>query len=225
MLTAEGLMVAGMKPVASGCSAVNGAWRNADALAIQGVSPVSLPYEWINPYAFKDFLSPHLASRSEHCHVSLDRILETYRRVRERADVIVAEGAGGWLSPLSDTLDVADLASALGLEVIMVVGVRLGCINHARLTERQIRNSAVPYAGWVANCVDPHFSATEETIHSLENYLGSKPLCRIEFEPYDEGERTTSNNHWNRSEILRHVLPSARMRSCVDSADCGPRAI
>jgi len=176
-------------------------------LALQARATVELPYDWVNPYAFREPIAPHLAAREEGVDISLETILTQFRRIKAKVDCVVVEGAGGWLCPVSSTLDIADIARALGLPVILVVGMRLGCISHARLTDRSIRASGVPYAGWVANDIDPLFIRRDETVETLTAFLGQRPLAEIgfmkPFSSFDEGQ----NNHWNRSEILRRMLP------------------
>lgn len=207
VLAEEGICVGGMKPVASGGLWVSGQWRNEDALLLESLGSVALPYDWVNPYAFQLPVSPHLAARLEGRQVSLEAIMAQFRKIEAKVDSVVVEGAGGWLCPLSQTLDIADLAKALGLPVILVVGIRLGCINHARLTERMVFASGVPYAGWVANFIDPEFTAGDETVETLTRFLGQKPLIEIGFKAEFPGFDQTPNNLWNRGEILRRMLP------------------
>lgn len=207
VLAASGLRVGGMKPVAAGGDWFAGAWRNEDALLLDAYASVRLPYESINPYAFRQPISPHLAAIEEGREVCLETVLSEFEKIQSEVDCVVVEGAGGWLCPLSHSLDIADLAQALDLPVILVVGIRLGCINHARLTERLIRDAGVSYAGWVANFIDPEFTYREETVETLVGFMGRSPLAEVgyntEFLGFDQGQ----NNHWNRDEILRRVLP------------------
>ncbi|WP_446811652.1 dethiobiotin synthase [Methylomonas sp. 2BW1-5-20] len=144
----QGLTVAGMKPVAAGCVWRDGVLQNSDALMLQAYASQLLPYDRINPYAFELAVSPHLACGD--VEVRLEVIGDAFDRLRQQADIVLVEGAGGWYSPLSRTLDNAALAHALGLPVILVVGIMLGCINHARLTVQALRQSGLPFAGWVA---------------------------------------------------------------------------
>jgi dethiobiotin synthetase len=206
-LKSEGLHVGGMKPVASGCELSEGLWRNEDAVILRSVSSVPLPYEWVNPISFIPPISPHLAAKLENRTISLEEIRTAFSLIASQVRVIVVEGAGGWLSPLGSGLDVAAVAKDLGLPVILVVGIRLGCINHARLSIRHIRESGIPFAGWVANCVQPDLLMAQETIASLAELLMEEPLVTLGFEPELNRKNSPSNNHWNRGEILRHVLP------------------
>lgn len=147
-LRSDGFRVAGMKPVAAGCEWRDGKLVNQDALLIQQNAGMVLEYEQVNPYAFAMPASPHLACGG--VVVSPELIIAEYKRLERQADLVLVEGAGGWLSPLSVTLDNAMLAKAMGLPVLVVVGVRLGCINHARLTFQVIRQAGLSLAGWVA---------------------------------------------------------------------------
>lgn len=207
VLGALGFRVGGMKPVASGGGWVEGEWRNEDALSLNACASVTLPYEMVNPYAFRQPISPHLAALQEESEVCLETVRTQFQKIQSQVDCVVVEGAGGWLCPLSHSLDVADLAQAIGLPIILVVGMRLGCINHARLTERLIRESEVTYAGWVANFIDPEFTARDETMETLIGYMGQRPLAEIGFCEGSQGFDQSQNNHWNRGEILRRVLP------------------
>jgi dethiobiotin synthetase len=206
-IMAAGIRVAGMKPVASGGHWVSGQWRNEDALHLASLASLKLPYEWVNPYAFNQPIAPHLAARHEGRTICIDTIRAQFRKIESEVDAVVVEGAGGWLCPLDEGLDISDLACDLALPVILVVGIRLGCINHARLTDRAIRSTQVPYAGWVANFIDPEFTARDETVETLTGFLGRKPLGQVGFKIPDSRVECSQNNHWNRGEILRRLLP------------------
>jgi dethiobiotin synthetase len=157
-LRAEGRRAVGMKPVASGCERTSQGWRNEDALALQAASAPSHAYDLHNPYALPEATAPQLAARRAGVMVALPRLLEAYARLAADADVVVVEGAGGWLAPLADGLEQSQLARALGLPALLVVGVRLGCLNHARLSERAIAADGVALAGWIGNALDPEFA-------------------------------------------------------------------
>ena len=144
----QGKVVVGMKPVAAGCQWRDGRLKNADAELIQQNAGLELAYQQVNPYAFALPVSPHLAC-GDTC-VNLTTILAASRQLQNQADILMVEGAGGWLSPLSRELDNADLARVLGLPVILVVAMRLGCINQARLSCQSIHLAGVVCAGWVA---------------------------------------------------------------------------
>lgn len=151
LLQNRGLKAAGMKPIASGCDWLDGQWQNEDALALMAQSDVSLPYATVNPYAFQPAIAPHIAAARVGTEVSLSVIRQQFEAIKQQADAVVVEGAGGWLVPLNDTDTMADLATELDLPVVLVVAIRLGCINHALLTVESIQQKGLKLAGWVAN--------------------------------------------------------------------------
>ncbi len=161
----QGKTVVGMKPVAAGCVMQDGQLKNADALMLQAHASVDVAYELVNPYAYELPVSPHIAGSNNP--VELDKVLASYDVLSRKADVILVEGAGGWLAPINYHQDISDLAKALALPVIMVVAIRLGCINHSKLTYQAIRQSRLPCAGWIANCTDPAMLAREENIQTI----------------------------------------------------------
>jgi dethiobiotin synthetase len=169
----------GMKPVASGCAQTASGPRSDDALLLQeyGSQPAP-PYEQINPYALPRPIAPHLAARHAGVDICLERIVDTVNRVREQADFVIVEGVGGWCVPLNARETVDDLARALGLPVILVVGIRLGCLNHALLTAAAIERGGSTLAGWIANRVDAATECAEENIASLQERL-SAPLLGV----------------------------------------------
>lgn len=171
-----GNSVIGLKPVASGCMVKNGRLVNLDALLLQEHSTLKLDYHSINPYAFELAVSPHIAGKDNP--VELDVIVNSFKAIKERAQIILVEGAGGWYSPLNENQDNRDLAEALGLPVILVVAIKLGCINHAILTCHAIKASPVSCAGWIAVCVDSNELCIEENIATLKKRLDS-PLLGI----------------------------------------------
>lgn len=175
----QGHRVAGMKPVASGATPSADGLRNEDALALQRASSKPPDYELVNPYCFEPPVAPHIAARRAGMSIELDRILDAWRRLAARTDRVVVEGVGGWLVPLDRHHTVADLAQALGLPVILVVGLRLGCINHALLTAQSIRRAGVPFAGWVANGLDPAMAETEANIAAIGSRLEAPLLAEV----------------------------------------------
>lgn len=164
-----GRVALAMKPVSAGCCWQDGQWQNDDAVLLRRHSSLHLFYDLVNPYAFEQPVSPHLAANG--VDVDLKVIRAAYSHLCERADVVLVEGAGGWLSPLSDDLDNQGLATALALPVILVVGMRLGCINHARLTYQSIRDSGLRCVGWIANRVDPDMEAVEGNLSYLRQAI------------------------------------------------------
>jgi dethiobiotin synthetase len=176
---AQELSVVGMKPVAAGCEMIDGRLKNEDALLLQQHASIALEYEEINPYAFEMPVSPHLADNGDV--VKLDKIVQSFERLKNKADVVIVEGAGGWLAPLNHQSDIADLAETLQAPVIMVVAIRLGCINHARLTFQAIQASNIECAGWLAMCVDPAMQKQAENIETLKNKISAPFLGELPF--------------------------------------------
>ena len=180
---AEGLSVAAMKPVASGCVlTAEGELINDDVqrlVAVTGQTDLAL----MSPYRFQPPISPHLAARQAGVVVSIERIVNNCQQLRAQVQRVAVEGAGGWLAPLSDSLSMEDLACALGLPVILVVGVRLGCISHALLSARAIRAAGLPLAGWVANCLDPGMLVLEDNLVTLRQQLEAPCLLTLPYAP------------------------------------------
>ena len=175
-----GLSTAAAKPVASGCEQTAAGLRNDDALALLGQCSLRLDYVEVNPFAFAPAIAPHLAAREAGVELSVARLHPAVQRVLAHgADFTVVEGAGGWRVPLAGRETLADLAVALGLPVILVVGVRLGCINHAVLTAEAIAHDGLHLAGWVANIVDPQTSRLEENLATLAERLPAPCLGRV----------------------------------------------
>lgn len=173
---AQNLTVATMKPVAAGCEQIDGNWCNEDALILQAASNMNLSYQEVNPIALPLAVSPHLAAAAAGVTIEIPPLVARANKLAVRADLLLVEGAGGWLAPIDARRTMADLAVALGYPVILVVGMRLGCLNHALLTHRSILASGLPFAGWIANCVDPQMSALDENLTTLGSRLGSDPL-------------------------------------------------
>lgn len=170
-LRGRGLRAAGMKPVASGCVCSGGEWRNEDALALQAAGEPGLAYADINPFALEHPLAPELAARDAGIEVALPPILDAHARLAAQADAVVVEGVGGWAAPLSASLMQADLVRALQLPVVLVVGLRLGCLSHALLSARAIAADGVALAGWIASHVDPSMERVADNIAMLRERL------------------------------------------------------
>ncbi len=166
-LRGHGLRAVGMKPVASGCERIDGEWKNADALALQAAGEPGIAYADINPFALEHPLAPELAARDAGVDVTLDPILAAYARLAQQADALVVEGVGGWAAPLSASLMQADLVRALRVPVVLVIGLRLGCLNHALLSARAIAADGVHLAGWIASQVDPDMQRVDDNIAML----------------------------------------------------------
>lgn len=180
---AQGRVVIGMKPVASGCEQHNGELRNEDALLIQEQSSILLPYQDINPYAFAPPVSPHIAAKQAGRTIDLDVVIAKYRQLEKQADIVIVEGVGGWLVPLNEQEDVADLAERLDLPVIVVVGMRLGCLSQAKLTFAAIRQKGLACHGWIASCVDPDMRMLDENIQTLCQVATMPLLAVFPYEP------------------------------------------
>lgn len=166
-LQAHGHRVLGMKPVASGCELTPEGLRNEDALRIQAQGSFPVPYEQVNPYALASPIAPHIAAAQAGIEIRSEQIQGAYRRLQERADLVLVEGIGGWRVPLGPGLYLSDLARVLELPVILVVGLRLGCLNHALLTAESISAQGNTLAGWVANQIDPQMPALRENLDAL----------------------------------------------------------
>jgi dethiobiotin synthetase len=175
-LVRHGARVAVMKPVAAGALTTPGGLRNEDALALAAAANVRADYATINPYCLQAPISPHLAAGEAGVTIAIQPILERFARLAASADVVIVEGAGGWLTPIGAGTTMADVASALGVPVLLVVGLRLGCLNHAQLSARAIVASGLPLAGWIANHIDSHFERMTENLATLRALLGSEPL-------------------------------------------------
>ena len=172
----QGLTVLGMKPVAAGCAWQDGVLKNQDALLMQSHASVRQDYALINPYAFEKAISPHLACAETT--IQPDVIEHSFKRLQAEADCLLVEGAGGWCSPLSSDLTNAQLAQYLDLPVILVVGLRLGCLNHADLTMQAIKHSGRTCAGWIGMVIDPVMQSLQANIDYLQNKMES-PLLGV----------------------------------------------
>ena len=170
---------AGMKPVASGAEPTPAGLRNDDALALMAASGVKTEYADVNPFVFAEPTAPHLAAAAEGVTIGWGVIGAAFERLRRRASRIVVEGVGGWLVPLGSDYDVEALARDFKLPVILVVGLRLGCINHARLTERAVLASGCPMAGWIANHLSPGFSRAADNVETLRRTLRTPMLAEV----------------------------------------------
>jgi dethiobiotin synthetase len=189
----QGLVTAAMKPVASGCEHTSAGLRNDDALRLQGQATLDIDYSTLNPYAFAPAIAPHIAARQAGISIDLPRLVETYASLAARADVVVVEGAGGWYVPLDAQHSMADLARDLALPVILVVGMRLGCINHALLTAAAIRTEGLPLTGWVANTIDPDMPCLVENLHTLQQTIHAPCLGVIPHRPCDDADTVASH--------------------------------
>ena len=177
----RGLRVAGMKPVAAGAALHGETWRNEDAEALYAAASVRAPWEWVNPYCFAPSIAPHIAAQQAGVRIEPARISAAFDELRARADRIVVEGAGGLLVPLNEDVDMADVAGLLGLPVVLVVGMRLGCLNHALLTAEAIAARGLKFAGWVANSIDPGMAEVEANLALLEQRIAAPCIGHLAY--------------------------------------------
>ena len=169
-----GLRATALKPIAAGAYERDGVWHNEDADQLDAAASVLLPPEIRTPFLLKEPAAPHIAAALEGVTLDMARIVDCYEAACERADAVVVEGVGGFRVPLTATEDTADLAVALGLPVVLVVGMRLGCISHALLTAEAIAARGLKLAGWVANRIDPVMTFPEENIAALRERLAAQ---------------------------------------------------
>ncbi|MDP2430451.1 MAG: dethiobiotin synthase [Pseudomonadota bacterium] len=174
-----GYRVLGMKPVAAGAELIDGIWVNEDVAMLRAAANVQVAPEWLNPYLFREAIAPHIAADHKGVRIEIPRIRAAYDALAAQADVVLVEGVGGLLVPLSEHKDAADLAVALKLPLILVVGMRLGCINHALLTLEAIAARGLKLAGWVANRVDPAMAAYHENLATLSRRLPAPLLAEL----------------------------------------------
>ncbi|MEZ0231736.1 MAG: dethiobiotin synthase [Methylophilaceae bacterium] len=170
---AKGLKSVGMKPVAAGCELKDGRLISEDVASLLAASNVEAPIDQVNPYAFAPAVAPHIAAENAGIEISLDNIVTAYHQLKQQADVVIVEGVGGFCVPLNAHADTADLAVQLNLPVIMVVGMRLGCINHAMLTVQAIESQGLNLVGWVANQLDPEMPVFEENLIALKQRINA----------------------------------------------------
>ncbi|WP_144157859.1 dethiobiotin synthase [Paraburkholderia sp. BCC1885] len=169
--TRAGLRAAAMKPIAAGAFEVDGVWHNEDADQLDAASSVLLPPALRTPYLLKAPAAPHIVAAEEHVTLDIGHIVDCHAQALKLADMVVVEGVGGFRVPLTDTQDTADLALALNLPVVLVVGMRLGCISHALLSAEAIAARGLQLAGWVANRVDPDMGYADENIAAIRSRL------------------------------------------------------
>jgi dethiobiotin synthetase len=176
-----GVRAVGMKPVAAGAELKDGVWVNEDVALLQAASGVAAPAELVNPYLFREAIAPHVAADRKGVVIEIPRIAAAFDELAGLADVVVVEGVGGFRVPLGPDRDTADLAVRLGLPLILVVGMRLGCLGHALLTAEAIAVRGLKLAGWVANRIDPDMGAYDENLAALTRRLPSPLLAELPF--------------------------------------------
>lgn len=183
---AQGYKVIGMKPVAAGCELVDGAWVNEDVLKLEAASNVKAPRSLTNPYSFKEAIAPHIAAEKVGVEIKISVIKQAFDALKNLADIVVVEGAGGFLVPLNSAAlngeqTMADLAVALNIPAILVVGMRLGCINHTLLTVEAIEARKLTLHGWVANQIDPNMHALVENEAALIARIAQAKLFSLAY--------------------------------------------
>lgn len=178
-LKQQGKRVGVMKPVSAGCERTDQGLRNQDALLLQQHSNVELDYHSINPYAFEPAIAPHLAAANQGVRIDIETLYQQLQTIEQQSDCVVVEGAGGWLVPLNDFQTMADLGKRFELPVILVVGMRLGCLNHALLSVEAIRATGLPLAGWIANQLTAEMNCLDENITTLQQMIDAPMLGQI----------------------------------------------
>ncbi|MES9965733.1 MAG: dethiobiotin synthase [Sedimenticola sp.] len=176
LLQSRGLRVLGMKPVASGAEQAPAGLRNEDAVRIRRQATSSISYELVNPFAFEPPIAPHLAAEQAGVEIDFGTIQNYYQKLSNQADRVIVEGVGGWRVPLGPQQMLSDLAVELGLPVILVVGLKLGCINHALLTAESIQAAGLQLAGWVANVADPEMLEPQGNLDALKTRINAPLL-------------------------------------------------
>jgi dethiobiotin synthetase len=176
---ARGVKVIGMKPVACGAEPDPGGLVYDDVERLVSASNVSAPREHVNPYCFEPPIAPHIAARQADVGIAFDRIERSFHALAARADVVVVEGVGGFCVPLGPGSDAAQLAARLALPVILVVGMRLGCLNHALLTAQAVTARGLALAGWIANHIDPDMAVADDNVRALDERIGAPRIARI----------------------------------------------
>ena len=178
---ALGKSVIGMKPVAAGAIRSADGLVNDDVALLRAASNVEAPPQLVNPYCFEPPIAPHLAAEQAGVAIDIATIANAYRQLAAVADIVIVEGVGGFCVPLNHNEDSADLAQRLGLPVILVIGLRLGCLNHALLTAQAIRAKGLQLVGWIANCIDPALAAADENVAALAERLAAPLLGKVKF--------------------------------------------
>jgi dethiobiotin synthetase len=176
---ARGLRVIGMKPVAAGAQLVDGTWHNDDVEQLIAASNANAPRDIINPYCFEPPIAPHIAAAIQKITIKNKCLVECYQRLSALADVVVVEGAGGFCVPFNDRESSADLARELALPVVLVVGMRLGCLNHALLSAEAIRARGLTLAGWIADHIDPEMAHADANVAALQARLAAPLIARV----------------------------------------------
>ena len=202
LAASRGRRVVGLKPVASGAERTPHGLRNDDARRLAAESSIGLPYESSNPLCFEPAIAPHIAAAEAGVPMPVAELVDWYVRTTEGSDVAIVEGAGGWRVPLHPEGFLSDLPERLGLGVLLVVGLRLGCLNHARLTLEALTHSGrCRYLGWVGNCIDPAMPRLDANLESLARLLGGPPMAVVP--PLPTPTTAAVVEHLRRPELAR----------------------
>jgi dethiobiotin synthetase len=207
-LSSQSISCIAMKPVASGAIKTTEGLRNNDALKLQQAANVNVPYELINPYCFEPAIAPHLAAQQSGVVIEPSIILDAYHELSSRADVVIVEGVGGWQVPLNTqsnkVYSISTLAEQLQLPVVLVVGLRLGCLNHAQLSAYSIYNSQCSLVGWIANTVEKDLLHSKEQVQFLQDQISSPLLGHLSW----SNNKIGSQNNFIYDEVidLDHLL-------------------
>ena len=197
-----GVRVVGLKPIASGANPTPGGLRNDDALALAAAASMLLPYELSNPFCFEPAIAPHIAAAEAGVTIPVASLVDWYGRATAGADLAIVEGAGGWRVPLHPEGFLSDLPEQLGLDVILVVGLRLGCLNHARLTAEAITHPGrCRLLGWIGNRIDPGLARLDDNLATLDRLLGGPPLALLP--PLAAPSAAAALEHLDRPAVLR----------------------
>jgi dethiobiotin synthetase len=180
---AQGYKVVGMKPVAAGCEFVDGKWVNDDVLKLEAASNVKAPRELINPYSFKEAIAPHIAAEIAGVEIEIKVIKQAFDALATVADIVIVEGAGGFLVPINDNETMADLAITLNIPIIVTVGMKLGCINHTLLTVEAIKVRKLVLHGWVSNQIDQNMQFYNENIATVAKKIHQNSMFECKFHP------------------------------------------
>jgi len=180
MLRRQGVRAAAMKPVASGAKKINGKYLNDDALQLQQAAGIDALYAQVNPFVFPEAIAPHIAAARMGVEIDFETIKQPFQSLSEQSDFILVEGVGGWLAPLNRQQTVADLAIEIELPVLLVVGLRLGCINHALLSAGAIEQSGAKLLGWIANKVQGNYPCVDENIEAITQWLDAPLLATLD---------------------------------------------
>ena len=196
-LKRRGLNVMGMKPIATGAEKIKDRLINEDAKLIMQNCSQKVSYNLINPFVFELPIAPHVAAKHEGVVIELDQITKNYHLLKSMCDVLVVEGVGGWRVPVTNEHSLTDLVSKLNLSVILVVGMRLGCINHAILTAEAINADGMNLCGWVSNHLDRVYSNSEETIETLKKRLHCPHIADLRY-----------NSNFDPNKIAEEIAPA-----------------